>query len=142
MPGEDDPRYPAWKAALISEFDALEDGSILVGHSIGGTFLIHVLAEQPLRPGFAGLFLIAAPFIGEGGWPNDDIGDGKNLLKCLPPGLPVHLYHGIADAEVPPAHVHLYAKAIPHAVVRMLEGRNHQLNNDLSDIALDILSLS
>ena len=141
MPGEDNPGYAAWKAALIAEFDALEDGSILVGHSFGGTVLIHTLAEQPLRPSFAGLFLIAAPFIGEGGWPSDDIGDGKDLSERLPPGLPVHLYHGAADDEVPTAHVHLYAKALPQAVVSTLEGRDHQLNNDLSDVARDIRSV-
>ncbi|WP_261333555.1 hypothetical protein [Rhizobium leguminosarum] len=38
------------------------------------------------------------------------------------------------------AHVHLYAKAVPHAVVRTLEDRDHQLDNDLSDVARDIRS--
>ena len=141
MPGEDDPGYAAWKAALLSEFDALKDGAILVGHSFGGTVLIHTLAEQPPRPSFAGLFLVAAPFIGEGGWPIDDMGDGKDLSKHLAPGLPVHLYHGAADDDVPTAHLHLYAKALPQAVVHTLEGRDHQLNNDLSEVAQDIRSL-
>ncbi|WP_080685811.1 alpha/beta fold hydrolase [Rhizobium leguminosarum] len=99
MPGEDDPRYPAWKAALMGEFVSLEDLSILVGHSIGGTILIHALAEQPPKLRLGGIFLIAAPFIGEGGWPSDDIGDGKDLSKRLPPGIPVYLYHGGADDE-------------------------------------------
>ncbi|WP_327205622.1 alpha/beta fold hydrolase [Rhizobium beringeri] len=103
MPCEDNPRYAAWKATLVSEFAALEDGSILVGHSVGGTILTHVLAEQPPKVRPAGLFIIAAPFIGEGGWPSDDIDDGKDLSQRLPPGIPVHLYHGAADAEVPTA---------------------------------------
>jgi len=141
MPGEDDPSYPAWKAALIGELESLEDGAILVGHSIGGTILIHVLAEQPPKPRFGGLFVIAAPFIGEGGWPSDDINDGKDFSACLPPGVPVYLYHGAEDAEVPAAHVHLYAKAIPNAVVRTFERRDHQLNNDMSEVAQDIRSL-
>ncbi|AVA20428.1 MULTISPECIES: alpha/beta fold hydrolase [unclassified Rhizobium] len=138
MPGEDDPDYAAWRAELISEFDLLEDGAILVGHSIGGTILIHVLAEQPpkFRPG--GLFLIAAPFIGEGGWPSDDMDDRKDFSERLPPGIPVYLYHGADDDIVPTAHVHLYAKALPHAVVRVFEGRDHQLDNDMSDVARDI----
>jgi len=141
MPGEDDPSSSAWKAALIREFDLLEDCAILVGHSFGGTVLIHALAERPLKPSFAGLFVISAPFFGEGGWPSGDIGDGKDVAERLPPGLPVHLYHGAADADVPTAHVHLYAKAIPHAVVRTLEGRDHQLDNDLSEVARDIRSV-
>lgn len=140
MPAEDDPSYPAWKAALAAEFTSLEDGAILVGHSIGGTILLHALAQQPPKRRFGGLFLIAAPFIGEGGWPSDDIA-GRDLPERLPPALPVFLYHGTADEIVPGAHVHLHAKTIPHAVVRMLAGRDHQLDNDLDDVARDILAL-
>ncbi|MEZ2131920.1 MULTISPECIES: alpha/beta fold hydrolase [unclassified Sinorhizobium] len=141
MPGEDDPSYSAWKAALMREFASLEDGAILVGHSVGGTILIHVLAEQPPKLRFGGLFIIAAPFSGEGGWPSDDIEDCKDFSTRLPPGVPVYLYHGADDTVVPTAHVHLYAKAIPHAVVRTFEGRDHQLNNDLGGIAQDIRSV-
>lgn len=141
MPGEDDPSYSAWKAALMGEFDSLEDGAILVGHSVGGTILIHALAEQPSKRKLGGLFIIAAPFIGEGGWPSDDIHDCKDFSERLPPGVPVYLYHGADDAIVPPAHVHLYAKAFPHAVVRTFERRDHQFNNDMSDVAQDIRSV-
>jgi predicted alpha/beta hydrolase family esterase len=140
MPGEDDPTYAAWKAALTAEFNALQDGAILVGHSVGGTILIHVLAELPPKPAIGGLFIIAAPFIGDGGWPSDDI-DDTDLSERLPPGVPVYLYHGTNDEIVPTAHVHLYADAIPHAVVRMLEHSDHQLNEDMSDVARDIRSV-
>ncbi len=54
---------------------------------------------------------------------------------------PVYLYHGADDAIVTPAHVLLYKKAIPHAVVRTFERRDHQLNNDMSDVAQDIRSV-
>jgi predicted alpha/beta hydrolase family esterase len=140
MPGEDDPSYAAWKGALLEEFASLKDGALLVGHSVGGTILIHALADEPPKLAVGGLFLIAAPFIGEGGWPSDDI-DGKDLLARLPAGVPVYLYHGTADTVVPTEHVHLYQNAIPRAVVRMIEGRDHQLDNDLSDVAQDIRSL-
>jgi hypothetical protein len=39
------------------------------------------------------------------------------------------------------AHVDLYKKSIPHAQVRKLEGRDHQLNDDLSEVAADIRRL-
>src|SRR4051812_36954680 len=66
MPEEGKPRYVAWKEALVRELASLDDGAILVGHSVGGTILLHVLAEQP--PPFApgALILLAAPFIGDG----------------------------------------------------------------------------
>ena len=87
MPGENDPSYPAWKAALTRECDSLEEGAILVGHSVGGTMLIHLLAERPPEARWGGLFLIAAPFIGEGGWPSDDMECRTDFAERLPPGL-------------------------------------------------------
>ena len=142
MPNEDEPSYPAWKAALTSEFKSLEDRAILVGHSIGGTILLHVLAEQaPLfEPG--GLFLLAPPFVGEGGWPGEDMPRIGDFSHRLPAGLPVYLYQGAADDIVPPAHLSLYAQAIPGAAIRTLEGRDHQFNNDLREVAGDIRSLA
>lgn len=141
MPGEEDPRYMAWRAALVREFDSLEDGAILVGHSVGGTVLLHALAEQPLkfRPG--GLFVLAAPYIGEGGWPSDDIVERTDFAGCLPPGVPIRLYHGDYDDVVPTSHVQRYAEAMPLAVVRILERRDHQLNDDMRDVARDIRSM-
>ena len=138
MPGEDDPGFAAWKAALTGEFDSLKDGAILVGHSVGGTMLIHMLAEQPPKFRISGLFLIAAPFIGEGGWPSDDLDGRTDFAERLPYGAPVYLFHGTDDAVVPVAHIHLYTKAIPQAVVRTIEGRDHQFNNDMSEVARDI----
>jgi predicted alpha/beta hydrolase family esterase len=140
MPDEADPRYATWKAALLKEFGRLEEGAILVGHSIGGAFLIHALAEQPPKQTFGALILLAAPFLGEGGWPSEEIGGRCDLAARLPAGLPIILYHGTGDTIVPLAHVNLYAKAIPRAIVRVLPNRDHQLGNDLRDIARHVRS--
>lgn len=140
MPDEADPKYAAWKPALLAAFEGLEDGAVLVGHSVGGTTLIHTLAEHP--PGFriGALVLIAAPFIGEGGWPSDEIEPRDDFAERLPAGVPVFLYHGSADEEVPRAHLKLYAATLPDAVTRLLDGRDHQLGNDVSEVATDIAS--
>ena len=39
------------------------------------------------------------------------------------------------DQTAPPSHAGLYALAIPQAQVHQLPGRDHQLNNDLSEVA-------
>ena len=54
MPHEAEPAYAAWKAALKRQFDRLDDGAILIGHSIGGTILIRTLADEPPRRTCAG----------------------------------------------------------------------------------------
>jgi len=142
MPDEDDPRYATWKAALRRELDELEDGAVLVGHSIGATILVHSLAEEPLEWSPAGIFLVSMPFIGKGGWPSDEIKPQPDLGAKLPARSPVYLYQGSADEIVPTAHADLNANAIPQAVVRQLPGRDHQLNNDMSEVAADIRNLS
>jgi hypothetical protein len=43
---------------------------------------------------------------------------------------------------VPFAHLGLFAKAIPRAAAHPLEGRDHQLNNNISEIARDIERLN
>lgn len=142
MPNEADPDYLNWKKAIAREMASLEDGAILVGHSVGATILVNAIAEdQPLRP-LGGLMLLAAPFLGEGGWASEEFEPQEYLGAKLPDGVPVYLYHGSSDEEVPVAHVDLYARAIPQAVIRRLDNRDHQLGNDLSEVGKDIKSLA
>ncbi|HET6568154.1 MAG TPA: alpha/beta fold hydrolase [Rhodothermales bacterium] len=141
MPGEDDPSYGPWKIALERAFGTLQDGAILVGHSVGGTILVNVLAEQSSARAFGAIFLIAAPFVGEGGWSADDKQFPPDLGARLPKGVPIHFYHGLEDEFVPPSHIELYARAVPQAHVHRLPGRDHQLNNDMREVAAAILSL-
>ena len=61
--------------------------------------------------------------------------------KNGPLATPIYLYHGSKDDTAPCAHVDLYKNAISHAQVRKLEGRDHQLNNDLSEVAADIIRI-
>lgn len=141
MPNEAHPAYAAWKTALEREISALDDGAILVGHSMGGTILINALAERAPGKDLAGIFLISTPFIGPGGWPSDEIEPPGDLGARLPQTTPIYLYHGGADETAPPAHADLYEKVVPQARVRKLAGRDHQLNDDLSEVASEIRQL-
>jgi predicted alpha/beta hydrolase family esterase len=141
MPNEGDPHIAAWGVALEREIAALQSGAIVVGHSIGGTIVLHVLAERAPAVALGAIVLIAAPFIGRGGWKSDDIVPHSDLAAHLPAGVPVFVYHGDHDTTVPVAHLALYAAAIPHAHMRQLANRDHQLGNDLSEVASDIREL-
>jgi pimeloyl-ACP methyl ester carboxylesterase len=85
--------------------------------------------------------LIAAPFVGVDGWPGEEFELPNNLGALLPAGVPVHVFHGLEDDEVPPAHADLYARAIPQAQLHQLPGRDHQLRNDLGEVATLIRTL-
>jgi pimeloyl-ACP methyl ester carboxylesterase len=141
MPHEGSPDYAAWKAALERELASLDDGAILVGHSIGATILISALAEQPTRRSLGAIVLISAPFVGEGGWPAEGMKPLDGLGARLPGDVPIHIFHGLEDETAPPSHAALYQRAIPQAHVHHLPGRDHQLNDDLGEVAMAIRSL-
>jgi predicted alpha/beta hydrolase family esterase len=134
MPEESDPSYARWSAAIRREMADLDEGAVVVGHSVGATILVNALAEQP-PTGLGAIVLIAAPFVGKGGWPSDEFEPASDLGARLPPGVQVHVFHGLQDETAPPSHAGLYALAIPQAQVRQLPGRDHQLNNNLSEVA-------
>jgi predicted alpha/beta hydrolase family esterase len=135
MPGEDDPRAATWGPAILREVAGLDAGSVVIGHSVGGTILIHTLADQPPAVELAAIALLAAPFVGDGGWPADEFALPEDLGARLPHGVAIHLFHGLADDEVPASHIELYARVIPQARSHRLPGRDHQLGNDLADVA-------
>src|SRR5215213_6121559 len=142
MPDEGDPNHAAWSATLQAELARLDEGAIVVGHSVGGTILINALAEQPPGLTLGAIFLVSAPFVGEGGWSSDDGQSQRDIGGKLPGGVPIYLFHGLADTDVPPSHAELHARAIPHAHICLLPGRDHQLNDDLREIAAAIKALA
>lgn len=135
MPGEDDPAYAPWSAALRPELGGLDDGAVVVGHSVGAAILVQTLAEQPPPRRLDAIVLVAAPFVGTGGWPAGGLEPMDDLGARLPAGVRVLVVHGLDDETAPPAHADLYARAVPQAQVLRLPGRDHQLNDDLGEVA-------
>jgi hypothetical protein len=135
MPGEEDPTAAGWGPAIRHGLAGLAAGAIVVGHSVGATILIQTLLERPSPVDLGAIILLAAPFVGEGGWPADEFALPSDLGARLPSGVPVHIFHGLVDETVPPAHADLYARAIAQAEVHRLPGRDHQLGNDLAEVA-------
>ncbi len=145
MPKEEEPDYPLWSSCIAKELVPLRDGAILIGHSLGGSFLLKFLSEEKVGTKLAALVLIAAPYWGGRGWryPGfEKVALREGFASKLPRRARVFLYHGQDDEIVPFAHLALYAAGLPQAVVRELVGRGHQLNNDLSKVAADIKTLS
>jgi predicted alpha/beta hydrolase family esterase len=140
MPDEKDPDYQSWKAAIKDALAKVDGSVILVGHSIGSFLLLKYVLNNKIGNNIIGLFFIATPFVGAGGWKYDDIAIKEELfLKPLP--APLFFYHSADDATVPFSHLSLYEKKFPHATFRRITGRGHQLNNDLSEVAADIRGL-
>jgi uncharacterized protein len=138
MPDEEDPEYEAWRDKIASELAETDDEVLLVGHSLGALVLLRYLSEEEVKKPVAGLFLVAAPYAGTGGWEVGEDQLREAFAKRLARGLPVFLYHSRDDEVVPFAHLALYEAKLPRAAVRVFDGRGHQFGDDLSEVAGDI----
>ena len=141
MPDADSPEYGAWKEQIARELAALDGEVILVGHSLGGSILLKYLSEEEVEKPVAGLFLIAPPYWGADDWEVSEYALQDGFASKLPPELLVFFYHSRDDEVVPFAHLALYREKVAHATFRELDGRGHQLNDDLSEVARDIKGL-
>jgi predicted alpha/beta hydrolase family esterase len=103
--------------------------------------LLKYLLEERIEALPAGIFLIAAPYWGPGGWQLEgftlDEGRAAKLLNATP----IFFYHSRDDDVVPFAHLALHTEKFPQATIREFNGRGHQFNNDLSEVAIDIKNL-
>ena len=95
MPGESDPSYARWSAAIRREIAALDAGAVVVGHSVGATILVSVLAERPVGRALRGIVLIAAPFVGEGGWSSDEFALASDWARGCHAACACIVFHGL-----------------------------------------------
>lgn len=98
-------------------------------------------------PEIAGLFLIASPYLGPGGWSSEGWNIGELVADTkfrsrVADRTPIFLYHSRDDSTVPFAHLALYADQLPQAKLRKFDHRGHQFENDLTEVAEDISHLS
>ena len=141
LPEEAYPNFVNWSQAITQQIEQLGSGMI-VGHSFGGAVLIHTLAKHGrLLNNITGIVLIAAPFLGEGGWSSDDVTLVEGWANPLAT-FPIHLFQGDDDKIVAADHADLYAAAIPNAHLHPMPGRDHMLNNDLAEVAATIRNLT
>jgi uncharacterized protein len=125
MPNPDDPTYEAWKNALKEIFKIIDDGIILIGHSLGGSVLLKFLSEEQPRQEIRSLYLVAVPFWGFEDWDVSEFQLADDFAKRLPPISTIHIFHSKDDQIVSLNHGERYAAEIPGAVYHELNGYGH-----------------
>ena len=138
MPEPTNPQYRLW-ADLIAQLIAADPSPVLVGHSFGASLLFKYLTEAAPRPSFAGLFLIATPF-----WGPDfpEFALPPDFASRFDDAAPLYLYHSRDDPEISLEHLERYRRALPHAIVRVLDGRGHEFNQEqFRELVADIQRL-
>ena len=131
-----------WRQQIGEELSAIKGKAILVAHSVGASILLKYFAKNRPQHPIGGIFLIATPFWGgDEGWHYEGFTMPEDFPDYLPQDVPIFLYHNRDDSVVPFAHLALYAAKLPQAVVREGVSGDHQFDNDLAQVALDIKSL-
>ena len=144
MPDEEEPDYPTWRRLILEQVAEMGDGAILAGHSIGASVLARVMTDDdpPRAPMVAGVFVASAPFWHDHDfWRWDAVRLPENPAELWPADVPLFLYHGDQDRSVPVEHLEMYARALPQAEVRRLPGRDHQLGEEMGEMAGDVVGL-
>lgn len=142
MPDEEDPSYAVWKRRILEELEITGDHALLVGHSIGASVLIKFLVDGALTRPLSGVFLISTPYWHDHEvWRWNEVSLPRNAADLLPNDVPLFLYHSRQDEVVPFTHLEMYTEMFPQATVRALDGRDHQMNDDLTEVVEDIKHL-
>ena len=125
MPDPDDPSYQSWKNALIEIFKIIDDGIILIGHSLGGSVLLKFLSEEQPQQKIKALYLVAVPFWGLEDWDVSEFQLANDFAKRLPPIPAINIYHSKDDQIVSLDHAARYTAELPGAVYHELNGYGH-----------------
>jgi len=142
MPNKQNAKYAEWKLLMDKYSEYLEDEAILVGHSLGGIFLVKYLSEKRLPVSIRALYLVSAPFFTldslEGGSFRLDL----EKIQGLPHKVPeIVLFHAKDDPVVPFSHSETYALALPGARIKSFEEGGHFIQESFPELIEDIKSL-
>ncbi len=139
MPNKANAKFAEWKIWFEKMLQFIEDGVVLIGHSLGGVFLAKYLSENRFPKNIGALMLVAAPHnssgeIGDFVLPDSLDGINKQVSK-------IHLFYSKDDMVVPFVESNAYKKQLPGAEVMVFEDRGHFNQLEFSEITKLIKSI-
>jgi len=139
MPCGKNAKYVEWKIWFDKYVPHLKDGVILVGHSLGGIFLVKYLSENRLPVQIKGVFLVAPPFGPNG--PEDTLADftaplNADLLwsQCGN----IVFYFSSDDQVVPISNMDPFRILLPFARYSVYGDRGHFIQETFPEIVEEI----
>jgi len=139
MPNSTNAQYVEWKIMFEKMIPFLNDDVMLIGHSLGGSFIAKYLSETKFSKKIGGVFLVAGAF------DTDTLGFSLASFS-LPEKLDlqtenIFLYQSKDDPVVPFTAMENFIKAFGKAKTRIFEDRKHINTEDFPELLLDIKSL-
>lgn len=142
MPNGQNARYAEWRIWFDKLINLVEDGVVLVGHSLGAIFLSKYLSENVCPKKVAATFLVAAPYNTENQHPLVDFNITTDLSRFAEQGGKVFLYHSKDDQVVPYSNMLSYSDVLPNAILRTFEDRQHFNQAEFPELVEDIRNIS
>lgn len=139
MPSKWNAKYPEWKLWFEKFIPFMNDDVVLVGGSLGGTFLTKYLSENKFPKHIRAVFLVAAAY--------DKDSDGHPLLSfALSERLNlqtenIYLYQSKDDPVVPFSALGHFVEAFPKAHVTTFDNREHLTQEEFPELIKDIQNL-
>lgn len=140
MPNKQNAQYQEWKILFEKIVNLLDEDFIVIGHSLGGIFLVKYLSENSINKRIKKTHLLGTPFSDED-MINEKLhsflreGSLKNLEKQAGE---LYFYHSEDDFAVPFSHLSKFKKELPNANFRTFKNRNHFLQEEIPELIDDI----
>lgn len=142
MPSKYNAHYAEWSLWFEKVIPYLKNDFVLIGHSLGGTFVAKYLSENTLPISIKATFLVAAPS-------GDNLPDYTLASFALPPSLEglkqqggtIHLYQSSDDSVVPHTDVEHYRRELPDAIFHSFSDRGHFLQEEFPELIEEITQL-
>lgn len=138
MPNKYNAKYLEWKIWFKKYLPFIAEDAIVVGHSLGGLFVLKFLAEEAPPVSLRAIFLLAAPYAAS---PPESLADftvPSSLERLHTLTKKIYLYHSQDDPVVPFQDFQQYAAALPTAETRIFTDRQHFNQPDFPELVNDI----
>lgn len=136
MPNKFDAKYPEWELWFNRIVPLLADEVVLIGHSLGGSFLVKYLSLNKVPKKILAVGLVSAVY------DYDSFGGGLLTFE-LPDKLDmqtdkVFIYHSTDDTIVPVSAMHKLREKVPFAETREFTDRWHFVGDEFPELLEDI----
>lgn len=138
FPNSSNVKYLEWKIYFEKVMEATNKKIILIGHSLGGIFLIKYLSENTLNKKINGIFLIASSY------PSEDMKEflfKPNINKIESQCKDIFMYHSKDDKVVSFKDFEKYKKEFVNVKFRIFKNRGHFNQSTFPEIVRDIKSI-
>ena len=137
MPNKYNAKYAEWKIWFEKVLDYAGDNIILIGHSLGGTFLIKYLSENEVDKKIERLFLVSSALNDSksGEYQLDTFAIDKKSVPILSKKAGVIiLIHSKDDVVVPFEDFEELAQLLPEANTMIFDDRGHFLQEKFPEL--------